>query len=126
MNQPQLFHEDVFDALRADVQALGGYKKVGASMRPELAAAKAGEWLADCLNRTRTHKLDVEQVQWIAREARKVGSYCYVTWSMRDAGFADPQPLEPEDERAALMRQFNATAGELKGLLQRIEQLEKH
>jgi hypothetical protein len=125
MNQPSLFHEDALDALRADVQALGGYKKVAHALRPELAIDKAGEWLADCLNRTRAHKLDVEQVQWIVREARKIGSFCYITWSLRDAGFEDPKPIEPEDERAALMRQFNVLAGDLKGLLSRIDRLDR-
>lgn len=121
MNQPALFHEDAFDALRADIQALGGFKKVGVALRAELAADKAGEWLADCLNRTRAYKLDVEQVQWIKREARKVGSFCYATWSLRDAGFADPQPVEPEDERAKLMREFNARSAQMMQLLTRIE-----
>ena len=80
-----------------------------------------GEWLADCLNRARAHKLDVEQVQFIAREARKVRSFCFVTWSLRDAGFADPQPVEPEDEQAALMREFNTRAAGLEQLAQRIQ-----
>lgn len=53
MNQQPLFCEDIFEALRVDVMALGGAKKVGCLLWPELSADKAGEMLNNCLNRTR-------------------------------------------------------------------------
>lgn len=106
MSQQSLFHEDVWQALRDCVGALGGSKKVGVLLRPELDAQTAGRWLLDCLNPERKEKLCVEQVLLILREARAVNCHAGMQFITRDAGYADPQPLEPEDERAALQRAF--------------------
>jgi hypothetical protein len=106
MNQASLFHEDIWQALRDCVTVLGGSKRVGLLLRPELDAQTAGRWLLDCLNPERKEKLCVEQVLLILREARKAGCHAGMSFINRDAGYADPQPIEPEDERAALQRAF--------------------
>ena len=106
MNQGSLFHEDIWHALRDCVSALGGSKKVGVLLRPELDAQTAGRWLLDCMNPERKEKICVEQMLLVLREGRKIGCHGAITFINRDAGYADPLPLEPEDERAALQRQF--------------------
>jgi hypothetical protein len=105
-DQGSLFHEDIWQALRDCVSALGGSKKVGLLLRPELDAQTAGRWLLDCMNPERKEKLCVEQVMLVLRESRKVGCHAAVAFINRDAGYTDPQPIEPEDARAALQREF--------------------
>lgn len=119
--QLPLFVEDITEAIRATVTALGGYKRIGAEMRPELPADQAGRWLADCLNHDRRDKLCPDQVGWIRRRARKAGVHVLATFEARDAGYAEPQPIEPEDERAKLQREFVMAMKGMEQLARRLE-----
>jgi len=123
MHQDSLFHEDIFDAVKTDVMAIGGAKKVGAMLWPEKSADKAGEHLSNCLNRLRAEKLDIEQVMFIARQAREVGSHATMTFFASDCGFSVPQPVDPADERAELQRQVVAAAADFKTLVARLERV---
>lgn len=118
-----LFHEDLMEALRTCVQALGGPKKVGALLRPELPADQAGRWLADCLNPDRRDQLHPNQFLLVLREARKVGCHAAMNYLAQECGYADPQPIEPDDERAALQREFVQHSKALQALASRIERL---
>lgn len=121
MTQVSLFHEDIWQALRDCVSALGGSKKVGILLRPELDAQTAGRWLLDCLNPERKEKLCVEQVLLILRESRRISCHAGIAFINRDAGYADPQPIEPEDERAALQRMFIEQSKAMQQLFARME-----
>ena len=123
MNQPSLFHEDIWQALNDCVRALGGAKAVGHVLRPEMDPRDAGKWLLDCLNTDRKEKLCLEQVLLILREARKINCHAGAAFIMRDAGYAEPQPVEPEDERAALQRSFVESVKLQRQLLARLETL---
>lgn len=104
--QIPLFVEDYYEAIRATVQALGGFKPVGHDLKPDLAPDAAGRWLADCCNPEKREKLSPTELAYIRRRARAARVHILAAYEMRDAGYAEPQPVEPEDERAALMRQF--------------------
>jgi hypothetical protein len=119
--QQSLFHEDIWQALGDCVRVLGGNKKVGSLLRPEMDAQEAGRWLANCLSPSRPEKICLEQVQWLLREARRAGCHAAMTFLARDAGYADPQPIEPEDERAALQREFIEQSKHLQQLFARME-----
>lgn len=106
MTTPSLFHESITDALREVVQALGGYKAVGAKMRPEKSADEAGRWVADCLNSDRREHFDPDHVLWLLRAGRTAGVHAAMNYYARESGYADPTPIEPEDERARLQREF--------------------
>ncbi|HEY1772467.1 MAG TPA: hypothetical protein VGH91_04665 [Gammaproteobacteria bacterium] len=123
MEQISLIHEDIYEAIRTDVMALGGTKKVGVMLWPEKSADKAGELLANCLNRTRSEKLDPEQVLFIVCEARRIGGYAIATFQNERANFKAPEPIEPEDERARLYRQVVGAAEIFKDAMARLERL---
>ena len=122
-DQIPLFVEDYLDAIRATVQTLGGFKRVGSEMRPDLAVEAAGRWLSDCCSTDRREKLDLTQVAWIRRRARQANVHILATFEMRDAGYADPLPVEPEDERAALQREFIQQTKNMEALVQRITRM---
>lgn len=89
------FFEGVNDALKAAVLSLGGFKKVGGIMRPELAVRDAEAWIRHCLDASRREKLDPDQVMFILREARKVGFHTAFDFIAADAGYkAKPVDLE--------------------------------
>lgn len=121
MDQPELFHESLTSALSDCVRALGGAKAVGHAMRPEKTIDDARKWLLNSLDDGRAEKLSPDQVVWILRESRKVGCHAGIAYITRACGYADPQPTEPEDERAALQRQYIDAVRTLANLQTRIE-----
>lgn len=118
--QIPMFVEDLNDAIRDTIKAMGGYKQVGYEMRPELGVEAAGRWLSDCCNPDRRDKLSPEQVAFIRRRARQQGIHILAAFEAKDAGYAPPRPIEPEDERAELMREFNRKATEVAELMKQM------
>lgn len=125
MQQLALIHEDFDSALTACVQALGGAKTVGVLLRPEYEEdpEKAARWLLACLNPTRDEKLSWQQTFMIMRKARDAGVHVAMAYIAQTIGYADPQPIEPEDEKAALMRQFIQATKTMQALSARMDQV---
>jgi hypothetical protein len=119
--QIPLFVEDYNEAIRATVQALGGFKRIGADLKPDMAVDAAGRWLADCCNPDKREKLAPSELAFIRKRARAEGVHILAAYEMRDAGYAEPQPIEPEDERAALMREFVMASKGFQALVARME-----
>lgn len=125
MENPQvpLFVEDYNEAIRATINALGGMKAVGVELRPEKSAVDAGKWLADCLNPDKRDRLAPDQLAYIRRRARIAGCHILAAYEAQDAGYAPPVAMEPEDERAALQREFVHAVKALDSIQQRISRL---
>jgi hypothetical protein len=121
--QPSLFHDTYEDAIRDTVLALHGNKKVGSFLWPAIPADEAGKKLADCLNTEKREKLSLGELQMIRREARKVGVHILASYEMRDAGYADPQPLAPEDEAAQLQREYIAAVKAMSAIQSRMDRV---
>lgn len=104
--QVSLFHESLSDALKEVIQSAGGTKVVANKLWPEKTPDSAHRTLLDCLNENRAEKLSPEQVLFLLRIGREVGCHAAVNYMTRESGYSDPQPIEPEDEKAKLMRDF--------------------
>lgn len=113
MHQESLWHESTEDALRSLVDALGGFKKVGAMLRPTLPVDQAGRWLAQCMDASRPEKLALEDLLFLLAEGRKQGCHVAATFLMRRSGYKDPEPLDVETELQRLQRQFVEAAQSL-------------
>lgn len=126
MQTPQmpLFYDTYEDAIRDCVTALGGNKAVGNVLWPALPADEAGRKLAHCLNPEKREKLDLGELRLIRREARKAGVHILAHYEARDAGYTEPQPLNPEDEAAQLQREFIASVKALEAIQARMGQLQ--
>lgn len=119
-DQIPLFVEDYHEAIRATVQALGGFKRVGSDLKPDLAVEAAGRWLADCCNPDKREKLSLTELAYIRKAARVAGCHILATFEMREAGYAEPQPVAPEDEAAQLQREFIAAVKGLESIQKRL------
>lgn len=115
-HQMPLIVEDLATALADVARAMGGLKKAGALLRPELPADQAGRWLSDCLDADRREKLSLEQFLLLLVEGRRVGCHVAMGFLCEQAGYAPPQPVDPADEAAELQRQFIAAVADLKRL----------
>jgi len=121
--QMSLIHESITDALRDVINAAGGPKKVGAMMFPELPIDHAAGRVRDALNPDRRERFTPDQVMLLARIGRQVGCHAIITFLSREAGYADPQPIEPEDEVARLQRDFIEATKALGAMASRIEHI---
>lgn len=124
MNQPPLFVESLADALREVVRACGGSKPVGARLWPEKAPDAAARLLQDCLNDARPEKLSPDQVLLLARMGRERGCHAVLAFMAAECGYAPPQPVEPEDERAALQREYIEAVKVLAVLSTRLDRID--
>lgn len=121
MSQHALFHESINDALKDVVRELGGLKSVAARMRPELSVDAAGRWLADCLNADRREHLTPEQTVWPLAAGRQAGAHMAINYIAAECGYSTPSPIEPEDERAKLQREYIEAAKAMASIAERIE-----
>lgn len=117
--------ESVNDALQSAVTALGGFKKVGPVLRPELPIDQAAGWLRDCLNPGRREKLAPEQLMLILRQARAAGYHAAMNFVAFDTGYK-AAPVDPESQEAELQSRFiDAVEGlsAIQAQLQRIQRV---
>ncbi len=116
MQQSTLWHETIFDALGASVQASGGMKRVAHKLWPTLDPSIAAARLRGALNPDHAQKLDPDELLAIARLARDVGEFSLMDFLARDLGF-EIKPLAPADakKRAKRIRKL-ALIEELKRL----------
>lgn len=101
------FFEDVDDAMKEAVRALGGAKKVGLMFWPELEKDpdKAANRLRDCMNPDRREKLSIQQFMLLLRKSREVGCHSLMAYVANDAGYR-AEPVEPEQQLAEKQAQF--------------------
>ena len=124
--QMGLHHDSLNDALREVVQAAGGNKKVGELLYPEKTIDEAAGRVRDCLNPDRREVFCPEQVLFLLRLGRQVGCHAAMAFMSRDAGYADPLPIEPEDEVARLQREFVEASKSLMQMASKIESLQSN
>jgi hypothetical protein len=112
-HQNALFHDSIYDALAADIAAIGGVKKAAPLLWPNNSDA-AGRMRA-CLSPDHAQKFDPEEVLAIKRLARDCGSTATVTFESQQLGYRF-EWTAPEDEQAKLMRDFITSVRELKSI----------
>jgi hypothetical protein len=115
--------ENINDALQAIVKALGGYKRVGPMLRPELEEA-AGNWLRDCLNPSRREKLSPEQVMLVLRKAREAGYHAGMSFIAFDVGYK-ATPVDPQTQEAELQERFIAAVEHLQGIQSNMQRIQR-
>src|SRR5690349_20697723 len=101
-----LFIEDVYDALRAAVQAAGGAKTVAGALWPTKPIEQARRDLLDCLNRDNGRKFDAEEIIAVLRMARDAGFHQAKQWVDNAAGSQPTLPMDPVIERDRLADAF--------------------
>jgi len=116
-------HENLNDALKEVVLALGGTKRVGARLWPEKSADEAGRRLADCLNPDRRDRLDPEQVLWLLREGRRVDCHAAMFFVCATAGYEKPEALNDAERKALLHQEFVESSKRMEMLWRQINAL---
>lgn len=115
-NTQPLFLEDIYDALQALVQRLGGAKVVAGKLWPHKPIEQARQQLLDCLNRDNSRKLDLDELLALLRMAKEAGFHDAKHWIDVDLGYEPSIPADPFIQRDRL-------ADELANAAQRFSQL---
>lgn len=122
-HQARLFIEDIYDALKGAVQALGGAKVVGELLWPTKSAEQARGDLLDCLNRNNARKFDAEEILAILKLAGEAGYHQAKHWIDSAAGYQPTLPLDPVVERDRLAESLDRAAENFAALTQQAKRL---
>ncbi|MDZ7809237.1 MAG: hypothetical protein U5L11_02660 [Arhodomonas sp.] len=123
MEQTSLFHEDFHHSLRDARAAIGGVKRMAGLVYPNLPLDKAHTMLANALNPDRRERLELEDVVAIMRHARAAGCHIPMAYLARELDYAPPETREPENELAALQREFIERAKAMERMASQISRL---
>ena len=123
MIQERLFFEDWRAALRHVVAAMGGPKVVGCRMRLDMKPETAQGWVADCINPDRRQNSSPDHLFLLLRLAREAGIHTGMDVIAEEIGYR-AEPVNPVDERDALMREFVQAGKSMESLVKRIEAMD--
>lgn len=121
MDTPTLFVESIEEAIAEVAVACGGRKAFAAAMWPALPVREAHNRLDACLNPERREQFHPSDLLYIIRRGRESGRHSLMLFLARECGYTDPQPVEPEDERAQLQREFIQAQKGFEQLARRME-----
>lgn len=120
--QARLFYESIDDALGEVVRRCGGRKRFAAEMWPDKSVRDAHNLLDACLNPDRREHLTPEQMLYVARRGHAAGCHALMEYLAAECGYS-VTPVEPQDEMAALQREFITAAETMAAMAARIEHL---
>lgn len=112
--------ESFNDALIEAVKACGGTKSVGVLLWPAKGVEAAQRHLFACLNPDRAEKLSLDEVLHLMRLGRERGFHGVMQFLAGELAYAEPQPVEPRDEVAELLRQSIELQRQLLAVQQRV------
>lgn len=113
--------ESFNEALIECVKSAGGSKVVASILWPEKPLSQAQQLLLSCLNTERAEKLNPEQALLIIKLAKEAGIHTGIEYICHTLSYTMPQPIQPEDEKAQLMREFIAAQKQMANLAKQME-----
>jgi hypothetical protein len=117
------FFDSPEDALKAAVQALGGAKAVGHQLWPDKGIDASARLLLDCLNPSRSEKLELSQIMRILSLAHQQGYHTAALWFTHQIGY-DARPITPAEEVDRLTTVVETSAKTLAGALAALERIQ--
>lgn len=113
MNQGELWHDSIFDALGTAVNAVGGRKAVAGRMWPNLDATSGAARITACINPDHAQKLCPSELVLLARLAKDAGDHSIMTFLARELGYevkplsgAEAKKRAKKVRRAALLAEL--------------------
>ena len=119
-NQGALFYETAADALGSCIVAAGGFKRVSCSLWPSMKPESAYARLKACIDDSKRECLSPDEIVGIAKMAREQGCHAWAHFCAAELGYAAPVPIDPDDARAELQREFVDGVARLEALARRL------
>lgn len=126
MIEQPLWHDTWEEALMSVIHAVGGPKKMAAILwptkfkqRPEATT----RYLNQTLDPDRAEKLALCEIEQILTEGRNRGCHIGVQYLAKSLTYTTPEPVDPEDEKARLQREYIESVKEMQNIAKRLEGL---
>lgn len=113
--------EDVYDALKGAVAALGGAKQAAELIWPNQPGKD--KVLLDCLNPNNDRKLDVLEIMALLKFARQAGYHQAKHWIDESLGYEPTNPKDPDVARDRLADALERAATNFDELTRQAKQL---
>lgn len=124
MQQENLWHDTIYDALRDLITALGGPKKVGYMLRPSIPVSDSQRWLLHCLDPERNEKLSPDDVLFLMAEGRKAGCHVLAQFYAQHC-FYEFTVTNPKSREQALQEAFIESVRHQEGLVRQLQELKR-
>lgn len=124
MTQQALWHDSAEDALRALIETLGGPKAVGHKLYPEKSMDDARRLLLQWCSPERSEKPSLAQLMLLLKWGREAGAHVLAGYLMGEAGYAEPVPVDPLDQREQLQREFIRAVEAQKLIVERLQRIQ--
>ena len=124
MTETNSISADFRKALRTLITACGGPKRVGTVLRPGMTPAAAGQWLLKAINADERERLDLEDVLVLLRLGHDKGHHGAMHALADAALYTHPSPVEPENRRAALQREFIEASKQMQAIARKLGRLD--
>lgn len=121
--QQDLWHDTLEDAVRAAVDVLGGPKQVAHRLWPGKAIADGRRYLLHCLDTERNEKLSFGELERIGAWSREAGCDTIIAYLAKTWSYEQPRPVEPEDEKLQLQKDFIAMGKQMAQIADRLQRL---
>lgn len=123
--QLSFFEPQLTDVLADMVTALGGAKKVGCKLRPDMEPDAAQRWLNSCLDPKRREKFDPDDLLRLLKAGRHIN--CHVLKHFLDdaAGYHRSDPKSVAEEKDDCLREIRANQERLEQQFRRLGQLDE-
>lgn len=105
-NTKPLFFDRIEDALAEVINRCGGRKKFAGEMWPSKPQRDAHNLVDACLNPERREKFSPQDVQYILKRGREAECHDAIYYICGEAGYDQPRPVNPQDKREQLQRDF--------------------
>lgn len=121
--QPPLFVETIYDALRSIVAHIGGPKAAGHALRPDMPLEDARVWILNCCNPERPEKFDATQIIMLFRLAREAGWHVAKHYFDAETGYVPSEPADPKVEQEKLVATIEHATQELHRAVDALDKL---
>ncbi len=119
------FFDSPEDALKSVIQQLGGAKRVGQLIWPDKSVDAASRTLLDCLNSSRSEKLELTQIIQIFSLAKEQGYHAAFEWFSNQAGY-DSHPITKAEKVDRLTSVIENSTKELSTALAHLERIQRN
>lgn len=124
MQQADLFHERIEEAMEEVIRAIGGRKAFAVELWPDKAPRDAHNLIDACLNPDRREKFSPSQILLIAKRGASVGCHALLYFMARECGY-DVTPINPKKEVDRLTTVVEQSTKTLAVALATLERLQR-
>jgi hypothetical protein len=117
------FYEGPEDALKDAVRGLGGSKVVGPMLWPDKGIEASSRLLHDCLNPSRSEKLDISQIMLVLGKAKEIGIHSPFNFIAGEIGY-EAKPItraEEVDRLTSVIEQASKNLANALATLERVK-----